>query len=189
MNSTTTQQSAITQQSLRLIQIIPGTIFFREFAQFVGTEHKERFLQELGLPNPTSINWGGEVLTNEEKNAKGDMFLEFVNKKRKVTVQWQFLTQTEYRNLLGHLSINFNNTEQSVLYYKIRALNPNNAGYYEQNSKLQPNLDEMIAYLDGTFVGNVKIYNSPHNVEKGEEYTEAPMMIGYEDVSLVFLER
>lgn len=192
------------QDTLKLIQITPGRLFYKEFAGFSGTESPAQWLQELNIPNPSSVNWEGIVLTNEEKNAKGDLFIEFVNKKRKVTVNWEFLTQAQYRNLLGHLSIDFNRDEQSVLYYKVKALNPNNADYYEEGGMLQPKLDEMIAYLEGRYVGKVAIYNSTETVDKitesvAEDNTDIvkkniekikiPFTIVYQDVTLVFIER
>lgn len=181
----------IGNEELKLIQITPGTIFFTEFASFTGEKTEtDGWLQKIGVPNPSSVNWEGTVLTNEEKNAKGDVFLEFVSKKRKVTVSWDFLTQNEYRNLLGHLEIDFNNSEQAVLYYKIRALNPNSASYYEENGSAQPKLDEMVAYLDGKYVGKVTVCSSPETVDlNGSGTRKIPLTIGYEDVSLVFVER
>jgi hypothetical protein len=179
------------KEELKLIQITPGTIFYTEFASFTGEKtENDGWLEKIGVPNPSSVNWEGTVLTNEEKNAKGDVFLEYVSKKRKVTISWDFLTQKEYRNLLGHLEIDFNNSEQAVLYYKIKTLNPNSASYYEESGNTQPKLDEMVAYLDGKYVGNVTIYNSPEKVELNDAVTkEMPLLIGYEGVSLVFVER
>lgn len=179
-------------ENLKLLQITPGTIFFTEFASFIGENVEENgWLQKLGIPNPSSINWEGNIITNEEKNAKGDLFLEFVNKKRKITINWEFLTQSEYRTLFGHLGIDFNNREQAVLYYRIRALNPNTANYYKDDKGvLHPTLDEMIAYLSGNYTGKVKIYNNPQEVIVDGGNTEnIPLMIGYQDVSLVFIER
>lgn len=110
--------------NLKIVQIIPGTIFFTEFASFTPeSNEEEKWLPDMGVPNPSSIEWEGAVSTNMEKNARGDVFLEYVSKKRKVTMNWDFLTQAQYRNLLNHLEVDFNNSEQAVLYYKIKALN------------------------------------------------------------------
>lgn len=184
--------------NLKIVQIIPGTIFFTEFASFTPESNgEEKWLLEMGVPNPSSIEWEGTVSTNMEKNARGDVFLEYVSKKRKVTLNWDFLTQAEYRNLLNYLEVDFNNTEQAVLYYKIKALNPNRASYYSDGDEVQPYLDEIVGYLEGKYVGKVKVYNSPQEVDVSvgtsntDEYItkEVPMMIGYESVSLVFVER
>ncbi len=184
--------------NLKIVQIIPGTIFFTEFASFTPeSNEEEKWLPDMGVPNPSSIEWEGAVSTNMEKNARGDVFLEYVSKKRKVTMNWDFLTQAQYRNLLNHLEVDFNNSEQAVLYYKIKALNPNSANYYTDGDTIQPRLDEMIGYLEGKYVGKVKVYNSPQNVAVNSDGNntdetvtmEAPLTIGYESVSLVFVER
>lgn len=184
--------------NLKIVQIIPGTIFFTEFASFTSeSNEEEKWLPDMGVPNPSSIEWEGTVSTNMEKNARGDVFLEYVSKKRKVTMNWDFLTQAQYRNLLNHLEVDFNNSEQAVLYYKIKALNPNSANYYTDGDTIQPRLDEMIGYLEGKYVGKVKVYNSPQNVAVNSDGNnadetatmEAPLTIGYESVSLVFVER
>lgn len=183
---------------LKLIQIIPGTIFFTEFASFTEESGSGKsWLQEMGVPNPTAVEWEGTVSTNIEKNARGDVFLEYVNKKRKIKISWDFLTQVQYRSLLSYLGVDFNNTEQAILYYKIRALNPNSANYYTDGETVQPMVDEMIGYLDGKYVGNVKVYPSPHTVEVNASQSDGgqtvektvPLLIGYEGVSLEFIER
>lgn len=179
---------------MKMLQITPGTIFFTEFAGFTGDKQdNDGWLHSIGIPNPSTIDWEGTVLTNEEKNAKGDVFLEYVNKKRKLTIGWDFLTQTEYRKLLGHLSVDFNNKEQAVLYYRVKAFNPNTSSFYLDNGVLQPRLDEMVATLDGKYVGKVKICAAPQSVEvtdeNGSTTSDLSLTIGYEGVKLVFTER
>jgi len=139
-------------------------------------------LEKNDIPNPTSISWEGTVLTNAEKNAKGDLFLEFVNKKRKVTVNWQFLTQKQYQSLLNMLRVDFSTPKQNYLFYYISTLNPNNVSYNDQK---QPQLNTMVGYLDGKYVGKVIVLDTPIEVS-GQEL---PYTIGYEDITLVFNER
>ena len=199
-------------KSLDLLEILPGTVFFSQFMnneaagdaggddeshdimsrdngqiRFRSTAHVN-WLRDINVPNPTAISWEGEVLQNIEKNAKGDVFIEYVNKKRKVTVSWQFLTQTEYDALLNYLRIDFTVSHQRFLYYKITTVNPNRAlsrsdapSGAELNHAVnnrRPQLDSMITYLDGKHVGNVKMYH------EGDE-----LLIGYGDISLTFIER
>ena len=199
-------------KNLDLLEILPGTVFFSQFMnneavadaggdvdahdimsrdngqiRFRSTA-KVNWLRDINVPNPTSIGWEGEVLQCVEKNAKGDVFVEFINKKRKITVSWQFLTQIEYDALLNYLRIDFTVSHQRFLYYKITAVNPNriiSRSDAHRDTKLndvvnnhQPQLDSMITYLDGKHMGNIKMYNN------GDE-----LLIGYSDVSLTFLER
>ncbi len=165
-------------ETLKLIQITPGTIFYDGFAR----TGEPLWLEERNIPNPTSVNWEGVVLTNEEKNAKGDMFLEFVNKKRKIIMNWQFLTQEEYRSLLSVLSVDFNSGSQNILYYEIQAPNPNTAAYETEGSSTpQPKLDTMIGYLEGKYAGKVTILGNANG--------KIPYTVGYEDVTVVFNER
>ncbi|MCL2061031.1 MAG: hypothetical protein FWH03_00185 [Firmicutes bacterium] len=181
--------------SLKMIEITPGTIFFSNISRAVSFESQgvdSRTLAKNNIPNPTSVDWEGTVIANQEKNAKGDLFLEYVNKKRKVTVGWQFLTQQQYKSLLDLLCINFNDKHQPILYYKIKSLNPNDAFYQAENGKLQPQLAEMDAYLEGKYTGKVVVYHTPQEVDvlsDSPSKQAMPLMIGYEGVSLVFLER
>lgn len=195
MESTTQLQEYKQKQSssLQLLEIIPGTIYYEQFANSGMDSNDElvdgqvRFrpsadkgwLQDINVPNPVSVDWDGEVMTNVEKNAKGDVFLEYVGKKRKISVKWNFLTQVEYNDLLTHLKVDFRSRYQNYLYYKITTLNPNGDKATRdiiQNNK--PQLDSFISYLDGKYSGQVKMYH------QGDE-----LLIGYSDLSLIFMER
>ena len=192
-------------QTLDLLEILPGTLFFSQFMNNeIGGEAASHdimsrddgqvrfrstlpnnWLREINVPNPTAINWEGEVLQNIEKNAKGDVFIEYVNKKRKITVSWQFLTQVQYDALLNYLRIDFRVSNQRFMYYKITTVNPNRA-IGADNPKINavvnnntPQRDSMIAYLDGKHTGNIRMYTD----DGGD------MLMGYSDVSLTFIER
>jgi len=184
----------IRNQGLKLLEIVPGTIYYEQFANGVGDGDEmidgqvlfrpsvdDGWLNDIGIPNPTSIDWGGEVMTNVEKNAKGDVFLEYVGKKRKISVKWSFLSQVEYNDLLSHLKVDFSSKYQNYLYYKVTTLNPNVTITDNVKSSITnniPQLDSMVMYLDGNYGGQVKMY------QQGDE-----MLIGYSDLSLVFMER
>jgi len=192
--------------NLELLEILPGTLFFDHFIEQadddgpelaggservdeLGGRHNSQihsrisrgddnplsnnWLHQINVPNPSSINWEGEIMTNIEKNAKGDVFLEYINKKRKVAVSWDFLTQVEYNRLFSHLGIDFRVNSQNTLYYRVKTLNPN--GAMANNT---PQIDTMVTYLSGKHVGNIKVY-----------YEEDDMLVGYNNVSLTFIER
>ena len=188
--------------NLELLEILPGTLFFDHFIERtapdpstnsntseqireLGGRHNsqihfrtthtlgDNWLHQIDVPNPSSINWEGEIITNVEKNAKGDVFLEYVNKKRKVAVSWDFLTQVEYNKLFSHLGIDFRVNSQNTLYYRVKTLNPN--GAMANNT---PEIDTMVTYLSGKHIGNIKMY-----------YEDDDLLVGYNNVSLTFIER
>jgi len=179
-------------EQLEILNIQPGVLFFTQFApdpeerdysgqiRFRTTDNARKWLTDNGLdvPNPTDVNWEGEVITNVEKNAKGDTFIEYVNKKRKVSVSWGFLTQVQYDSLLRHLRIDFNSPDQDILYYRIETVNPNSTGRQSINNQTLQRA-EFMAYLDGNHAGRVSMYHD----EKGK------LLIGYKNVRLTFKER
>jgi len=164
-------------QPIKLLDITPGAVIFTGFTQVNFTAEGDRgptSLQQMNIPNPSSVTWEGNVLSNIEKNAKGDVFIEYVNKKRKVVLSWQFLTQEEYSRLLAYLQIDFRSNRQDVLFYRISALSPNTTGQSGGN----PNVEHIVAYLDGKHSGTIEAYT-----------VDEDLVLGYRNVSLTFNER
>ena len=177
----------MTKERLNLLRIEPGNLKYEAGSGEVGFagESLQCVLPNEFIPAPTSVKWEGKVMTNSETNAKGDLFIEYVGKKRQVTVEWSFLTHKQYYRLLQALGIDFNQKDQPFIYYKIRAFDPSNAdyGYIDDEGDTGK---EMITYLEGKYVGSVTVFHTPYESDDGES---SDLTVGYSDVSLVFIER
>lgn len=177
----------MTKERLNLLRIEPGNLKYEAGSGEVGFagESLKCVLPNEFIPAPTSVKWEGKVMTNSETNAKGDLFIEYVGKKRQVTVEWTFLTHNQYHRLLQALGIDFNQKDQPFIYYKIRAFDPSNADYGCIDDEADTG-KEMITYLEGKYVGSVTVFHMPYESDDGES---SDLTVGYSDVSLVFIER
>ena len=54
----------------------------------------------LDLPAPSDMLVGIQDLVDAARNAKGNMMIEFINTKAKISLQWKYLSQTQLSSVL-----------------------------------------------------------------------------------------
>lgn len=58
-------------------------------------------VNNIDIPTPSSYSWSKFAITKSERNAKGDIIIEFVAEKRKLETSYNFLTKEQYSSIIS----------------------------------------------------------------------------------------
>lgn len=103
----------------------------------------------VDMPTPSSMSLGIQDIVKAERNARGTMIIEKIATKRKIDLQWAFLTPAQLSSLLTAVSSSF----FSVTYTDIQTNSTRTGTFYagDKNAGVMDYINGVLRYKDVKF--------------------------------------